>query len=121
MKIHSGDEVIVIAGKDKGKRGRVVRVDRGSNRVVVEGLNIVVRHLRRNPQNPQAGGRVERPAPIHASNVLLWSEADRKGVRVRSVGSGREKHRVAARSGKPVSGARRRKDKGVRRTEEKEK
>ncbi|MAG57567.1 MAG: 50S ribosomal protein L24 [Planctomycetes bacterium] len=95
-RIKQNDEVIVIRGKDKGKRGRVLRVLRIKKRVVVEGVNIVTRHLKRNPQNPQAGGRQERPAPIDASNVMPWSDSDSKAVRVHTEGTGRDKRRVSS-------------------------
>lgn len=102
MKIRTNDEVIVITGRDRGKRGRVLRVLPEKGRVIVEGVNMVTRHKRRNPQNPQGGGRVQIPAGIHVSNVQLWSAADGKGVRVRMKGEGRDKVRVSARSGEPV-------------------
>ncbi|MGM0414081.1 MAG: 50S ribosomal protein L24 [Bacillota bacterium] len=70
MKIKKGDQVEVIAGKDKGKRGEVLNVDRKKNRVVVEGVNIVHRHMRPSQDNPQ-GGIIENEAPIHASNVMV--------------------------------------------------
>jgi large subunit ribosomal protein L24 len=81
-RIKKEDEVIVIAGEDKGKRGRVLRVLLDRNRVVVQGINMVTRHLRRDPRNPQAGGRVQKEAPIHLSNVMPFSEEDGKGVRI---------------------------------------
>ena len=102
MRIRTNDEVVVLAGRDRGKRGKVLRVIRKKNRVVVDGVNVVTRHLKRRPQSPQAGGRVQRPAPIHVSNVALWSAADSRGVRVRVKGEGREKVRVSARSGEPI-------------------
>jgi large subunit ribosomal protein L24 len=105
VKIRTHDEVVVIAGRDRGKRGRVLRVLTDKKRVVVEGVNIVTRHLRRRTDNPQAGGRVQRPAAIHISNVALWSAAENRGVRVRMKGEGREKVRVSARSGEAVGGA----------------
>lgn len=114
-RIKANDEVVVIRGKDKGKRGRVLSVQRAKNRVVVEGVNIIVRHLKRNPQNPQAGGRQERPGPIHMSNVMPYSDDAGKGVRVRSTGSGREKHRVTSTDGKPVTAAGKAKEKKARR------
>lgn len=98
-RIRTGDEVLVISGRDKGKRGRVLQVYRSKGRVVVEGVNVVTRHLKRNPQNPQAGGRIQRPAPINMAKVMPWSPSDAKGVRVRFQGEGRGKQRVAARSG----------------------
>ena len=102
MKIRTNDEVIVLAGRDRGKRGKVLSILTKKNRVVVEGVNIVTRHLKRRPQNPQAGGRVQRPAGIHISNVALWSAADGKGVRVHMKGEGREKVRVSAKTGEPI-------------------
>ncbi len=104
-RIRLHDEVIVVAGKDRGKRGKVVKVLTKHDRIVVEGINLVTRHLRRNPQNPQMGGRVERAAPFHVSNVMLWSPNDGKGVRVRFDGEGRGKRRVASKSGAAVGGA----------------
>ena len=70
MKIRSGDTVLVIAGKEKGKRGRVERVNPTENRLVVEGLNMVVRHMRPRPDVRQAG-RVQKESSIHMSNVVL--------------------------------------------------
>jgi large subunit ribosomal protein L24 len=102
VKIRTNDEVVVITGRDRGKRGRVLRVLPDKGRVIVEGVNVVTRHLRRNPQNPQVGGRVQRPASIHVSNVQLWSAGDGKGVRVRMKGEGREKVRVSVKTGEPV-------------------
>ena len=102
MKIHTNDEVVVITGRDRGKRGKVLSILTKKNRVIVEGVNIVTRHLKRNPQNPQVGGRVQRPAGIHISNVALWSGADGRGVRVRMQGEGREKTRISAKSGELI-------------------
>ncbi len=103
MKIRTNDEVVVLRGKDRGKRGRVLSVLPKHGKVVVEGINIITKHLKRNPQNPQAGGRVQRPAPMAASSVALWSEADGRGVRIRmQTGADGKKTRVSARSGKPV-------------------
>ena len=70
MKIRTGDTVLVIAGKEKGKRGRVDRVNLTENRLVVEGLNMVVRHMRPRPDVRQAG-RVQKESSIHMSNVML--------------------------------------------------
>jgi large subunit ribosomal protein L24 len=98
-RIRVQDEVVVISGRDRGKRGRVLRILSKKGKVVVEGVNIVTRHLRRNPANPSAGGRVERPAPIPLAKVMPWSEADKAGSRVRFAGSGRTKHRVSAATG----------------------
>lgn len=70
MHVKTGDEVLVITGKDKGKRGKIRQAMPKKNRVVVEGLNIVKRHMRpRGPNRP--GGIIEREAPVHVSNVML--------------------------------------------------
>ena len=82
MKIKKGDEVLVIAGKDRGKRGRVLRVDRERQRVVVEGVNFIKRHTRPNPSKNIQGGIVEREAPIHVSNVMVISPESGRPSRV---------------------------------------
>lgn len=89
MHIKTGDEVQVMAGKERGRTGKVVRVDRKRNRVVIEGLNMVKRHKRPGPADPE-GGIQEKEASIHASNVLLYSEQLERGVRTsyRYVGAG---------------------------------
>jgi len=79
-RIKKGDQVIVTAGKDKGKTGDIVRVD--GDRVVVSNVNIVKRHTKPNPQAGIAGGVVEREASIHISNVALLNPATGKGERV---------------------------------------
>jgi len=71
MQIRKNDQVVVRAGKDRGKRGRVLSVVPEKNRVVVEGVNLIKRHTRPNPQKNIKGGIVEREASIHASNVML--------------------------------------------------
>jgi large subunit ribosomal protein L24 len=81
-KIRKGDEVVVIAGKDKGKRGNVVRVLIAEERVVVEGVNRVKRHTRPNPMKQVQGGIVEKDMPIHISNVALFNPKTGKGDRV---------------------------------------
>jgi len=70
MRIRAGDTVLVIAGRDKGKTGRVERQDPQKDRVVVEGVNIVTRHMRGRPGVRQSG-RIQMEAPLHASNVAL--------------------------------------------------
>src|SRR5690606_41731131 len=79
-RIKKGDQVVVTAGKDKGKTGDVVRVM--GDKVVVSKINIVKRHTKPNPQAGQPGGVIEREAPIHASNVMLFNPATGKGARV---------------------------------------
>ncbi|SIS71453.1 LSU ribosomal protein L24P [Alicyclobacillus vulcanalis] len=70
LRVKTGDKVVVIAGKDKSKQGRILKVYPKEGRVVVEGVNIVKRHTKPNPQHPE-GGIVEKEAPIHVSNVML--------------------------------------------------
>lgn len=82
FKVKKGDEVLVIAGKDASKRGKVLRVDRKRGRVVVEGLNMVKKHTRPNPRAGVQGGIVEREAPIHISNVMVISPDSGKPTRV---------------------------------------
>jgi len=79
-RIKKGDQVIVVAGKDKGKRGDVVRVV--GDRVVVSNVNIIKRHTKPNPQAGQPGGVIEREAPIDASNVMPFNPATGKGERI---------------------------------------
>jgi large subunit ribosomal protein L24 len=80
-KIKRNDQVIVIAGKDKGKKGRVLRVITDKNRVLVEGAGMVTKHMKPNPQKNQAGGILKQEAPIHISNVMLL-DSDGKATRV---------------------------------------
>jgi large subunit ribosomal protein L24 len=70
LRIKKGDSVLVIAGSDRGKKGRVLRVFPAKNRVVVEGVNMIKRHTRPSQKNPK-GGIVEKEGPIHISNVRL--------------------------------------------------
>jgi large subunit ribosomal protein L24 len=79
-RIRKGDQVIVIAGKNKGQKGEIVRV--AGDRVVVTNVNLVKRHTKANPQANQPGGIIEREAPIHISNVMVFNPAAGKGGRV---------------------------------------
>ncbi len=104
-KIRKGDEVIVIAGRDKGKRGTVVqRAD--EERVLVEGVNLVKKHTKPNPMKGVAGGIVEKSMPIHQSNVAIFNaatgKADRVGVKVLADG---KKVRVFKSSGEEIKAA----------------
>jgi large subunit ribosomal protein L24 len=81
QRIRKGDEVVVISGRDKGKRGTVLRrVD--AEHVVVEGINRVKKHQRPNPMKGQTGGIVDKDMPIHVSNVALFNAASQKADRV---------------------------------------
>lgn len=81
-KIKRGDDVIVIAGKDKGKRGTVLRVLLEAERVVVEGANRVKKHQKPNPMKGVTGGITDREMPIHISNVALFNPATQKADRI---------------------------------------
>ena len=89
-KIRKGDEVVVIAGREKGRRGTVIKV-LPDDRVLVENLNMVKRHTRPNPQRGIQGGIVEKEASLHLSNVMLWNPVAKKGDRVgvRTLADGR--------------------------------
>ncbi len=110
LKLRTDDTVIVISGKDKGKTGRVLRVDPKNEKVFVEGANIVKRHMRprtlRDTQRAQElGGIVEKEGPIHVSNVMLIDPDSGEPTRVgyRFTDSG-EKVRVSKKSGKDIDG-----------------
>lgn len=99
--LKKGDQVVVIAGKDKGRRGRILLVITDKSRVLVEKVNMIKRHSK--PTKNQAGGIVEKEAPIHISNVMIVDPASGKGTRIKSrvLGDGR-KVRVAVRSGETL-------------------
>ena len=81
QKIRKGDDVVVIAGKDKGRRGTVLRLEE-FDRIVVEGVNMAKKHVRGNPQRGVEGGIIEQAMPIHKSNVMLYNPIAKKGDRV---------------------------------------
>src|SRR5881397_271568 len=91
--IKNGDTVMVITGADKGKTGRVLRVLTDKNRVVIEGINRVWKHVRPSQRSPQ-GGRIQKDAPIHLSNVMPLDPTTGKGTRVRFEQRDGVKHRV---------------------------
>lgn len=101
-KIHRDDEVMVIAGRDKGKRGKVLRV-LGDGRLLVSGVQMIKKHQKPNPQMGIPGGIIEREAPIQASNVGIFNpaenRADRVGIKLQDNG---EKIRVFKSTGEPV-------------------
>jgi len=80
MKIKTGDKVVVIAGKDKGKQGKITKVLNSENKVIVEGINMIKKHVKPNGQT--AGSIVDMEAPIHASNVMILDPKSNKGTRV---------------------------------------
>ncbi len=81
LKIKKDDEVVVIAGRDKGKRGDVLQV-LGNGKLLIGGINLVKKHQRPNPNLGQQGGIVEQEAPIQISNVAIWNDEDEKADRV---------------------------------------
>ena len=85
-RLRKGDEVVVLAGKDKGKRGVVLKVIQDLEKVIVENINMVKRHTKGNPAQGTPGGIVEKEMPLHISNVAIWNpvsnQADRVGVKM---------------------------------------
>ncbi len=103
-RIKSGDEVVVVGGKDRGKKGKVLRVEPDKNRLYVEGLNIIKRHQRpqqvAGAQRAEAvGGVIEREGPIHISNVMLVDPKDGKPTRLGIEIADGKRYRIARRSG----------------------
>ena len=97
MNFKTGDKVVVISGKDKGKEGKITHVLRNENRVVVEGVNIVKKHVKGNGQT--AGSINEVEAPIHASNVMIIDPKTKKPTRIgHSINKDGKKIRVAKKS-----------------------
>ena len=80
MNFKTGDKVVVITGKDKGKEGTITKTLRAENKVIVEGINVVKKHVK--PQGNQPGSIVEVEAPIHASNVMIIDPKTKKGTRI---------------------------------------
>jgi large subunit ribosomal protein L24 len=103
MKIRKGDVVMVIAGDDKGKTGRVLAVDADKQRVVVEKVNFVKRHTKARKQGVQSG-IIEKEAPLHLSNVLIYDAKSGRGTRVgvRTLPNGR-RERFSRASGETLS------------------
>nr|WP_211213639.1 50S ribosomal protein L24 [Solimonas variicoloris] len=97
-KIKKGDEVVVITGKDKGRRGKVAQVLVDAGKVIVEGVNVAKKHQRGNPNAGVAGGIVEKEMPIDVSNVAIWNaktgKGDRVGFKFEGEGEKRRKVRV---------------------------
>ncbi|TQV65329.1 MAG: 50S ribosomal protein L24 [Halothiobacillaceae bacterium] len=90
-KIRKGDEIVVITGKDKGRRGSVLKVGEG-NRILVQGINMVKKHQKPNPMTGVPGGIIDKEMPIEVSNVMLFNPATQKGDRVgfRTLDDGRK-------------------------------
>ncbi len=101
MKLRKGDEIEVIAGKDRGKRGKISRVIPKEDQVVVDGVNVMKKH-RKAGSDGSHGERVEMPFPIHVSNVMLVCPHTGKPTRVGYAEEGGEKVRISRRSGKAI-------------------
>ena len=98
MNFKTGDKVVVIAGKDKGKEGKITKILRSESRVVVEGVNIIKKHVKPNGQT--AGSIVEMEAPIHASNVMMLDPKSKKRTRIgHTTDKKGNKVRIAKKSG----------------------
>ena len=103
-KLRKGDEVIVITGRDKGKRGKVaLRTD--ESRLLVEGINLVKKHTKPNPMKGTTGGIVEKSMPIHQSNVAIFNPASGKADRVGIKAEGDKRVRVFKSSGEEIKAA----------------
>ena len=81
-KIRKGDEVVILTGRNRGQRGNVLSIDTSRDRVVVEGVNVVKRHTRPNPQQGTSGGIIEKEMPVHVSNVALFNSVTGRGDRI---------------------------------------
>ena len=101
INIKKGDTVYVLAGEDKGKTGRVLKVDAAKGRAIVEGINMVSKSTKPNAQHPQ-GGIVKMEAPIHLSNVNHVDPKSGKPTRIGIKGTGKEKVRYAKKSGEEI-------------------
>ena len=101
MNFKVGDKVVVIAGSSKGKEGKITKVLRNENRVIVEGCNIVKKHNKGNAQ--QTGGILEVEAPIHASNVMIVDPKTKKATRIgHTIDKNNKKIRIAKKSGEKI-------------------
>ncbi|MCZ2148382.1 MAG: 50S ribosomal protein L24 [Bryobacterales bacterium] len=105
IRIRKNDVVKVIGGRDKGKTGRVISVDRGSGRLIVEGVNIIKRHTKANPAQQIKGGIAEREGSIHASNVMILTSGGvptRVGFKVETAGGKARRVRIARKTGETL-------------------
>lgn len=101
MKIHKGDQVLVIAGRERGKVGVVEKVFPDKHRLILTGLNIVKRHTKKSAKNPH-GGIIDQPSAMDASNVMLLDANDKKPTRVGFSITSKQKIRVSRRSGAEI-------------------
>jgi large subunit ribosomal protein L24 len=101
LKIKKGDQVVVISGKEKGKKGKIQRIEPGSNKVIVQGVNFVVKHEKPRGQN-KPGGIIKQEGTINASNVMLFCPKCDKGTRVGYKMDGDKKVRVCRKCGASI-------------------
>ena len=98
MNFKVGDKVVVIAGKDKGKEGKIIKTLKKDNKVVVEGINMVTKHVKPSAQN-ENGGIIKVEAPIHASNVMILDPKTKKRTRIaHEIDENGKKHRISVKS-----------------------
>ena len=93
-KLRTGDEVVVIAGKDLGKKGTVQKITKFNNKAVITGINLIKKHTKPNPQLGETGGIVEKEAAIHLSNIAIWNPKKKKADRISFQMDGDKKLRV---------------------------
>ena len=101
--LKKGDQVVVIAGADRGTTGRILSLDKVSDTALVEGVNLKYKHVRRSQENPN-GGRVRREYPVDVSNLAYWDADAGKGVRLGVLVEGDAKHRVTRPGGRKIDG-----------------
>ena len=98
MNFKVGDKVVVIAGKDKGKEGKIISTLKKDNKVVVEGINIITKHVKPNAQN-ENGGIIKKEAPIHVSNVMIVDPKTKKRTRIaHEIDENGKKYRISVKS-----------------------
>lgn len=98
MNFKVGDKVVVIAGKDKDKEGKIIKTLKNDNKVVVEGINMVTKHVKPSAQN-ENGGIIKVEAPIHASNVMILDPKTKKRTRIaHEIDENGKKHRISVKS-----------------------
>ena len=102
-RLKKGDQVVVIAGADRGTTGRILDIDRGKDRAVVEGGNLKYKHVRPSQENPN-GGRVRREYAVNLSNLAYWDADAGKGVRLGILVEDGVKHRVTRPGGRKIDG-----------------
>ena len=101
MNLKVGDKVVVIAGSSKGKEGKIIKTFKSENKVLVEGVNTIKKHMKSNGQ--ETGGIIEKEAPIHASNVMIIDPKTKKRTRIgHTIGKNNKKIRVAKKSSETI-------------------